>query len=66
MEHLRGDAWHWLTMLALAICDNMNEIMALILFLLNAVWLSLRIYGWFKDREERRLKRFLEVDDGNS
>lgn len=42
--------WHWASMLAIGLYENMNTIMAVILFFLNATWLCLKIYGWFKDR----------------
>jgi len=53
----RHDIWQWACIITLWFCDNINEILAVILMLMNIAWVGVRLWDWASKKKKRRKER---------
>ncbi len=49
----RHDLWQWTCIITLWFCDNINEVLAVLLMLMNIAWVGVRLWDWFKEKRTK-------------
>lgn len=52
----RHDIWQWACIITLWFCENINEFLAILLMIMNIVWVGVRLWDWIIKRRKRNEK----------
>lgn len=51
----KHDIWQWTCIMILKFWENLNDVLACVLVILNIIWVSARLFDWMRKKMRKRL-----------